>query len=66
MSAKSPMVLPQELRTKLGLGRDQKIKIVLSKKNGTVTTSPDVPLEKFRGTLKGMSTKGIREKRERM
>jgi len=64
VSSKSQIALPEELRTKLGLQRDQQI--TLSQKNGIVTIFPDIPLEKFRGILKGMSSKGIREKRERM
>ena len=64
VSPKYQIVIPREIRTRLRLKPGQRI--LLSERNGTITAIPDTPLETFRGILKGMSRRGLREKRERM
>ncbi len=64
VSPKYQIVIPQEIREKLGLRPGQRITLV--EREGVITAIPDQPLEKFRGILKGMSRRAVREKRERL
>ena len=63
ISPKFQIVIPKEIRKTLGLCQGQQM--MLSERDGIITAVPDRPLEKFRGILKGMSRKGLREKKER-
>jgi AbrB family looped-hinge helix DNA binding protein len=63
VSPKFQIVIPREIRERLGLRPGQKI--TLLEKEGIITAIPDQPLEKFRGILKGMDRRGLREKKER-
>lgn len=62
VSRKFQIVLPRQIRKKLGLRPGQNI--TLLERAGIITAIPDQPLEKFRGILKGMSRHGLREKKE--
>ena len=64
VSPKFQIVIPREIRERLGLRPGQRI--TLWEQDGIITAIPDQPLENFRGILKGMSRKGLREKRERI
>jgi len=64
VSPKFQIVIPREIRERLRLRPGQRI--TLLERDGIITAIPDQPLEKFRGILKGMSPKGLREKRERI
>lgn len=64
VSPKFQIVIPREIGKKLGLRPGQQI--TLFERDGIITAVPDQPLEKFRGTLKGMSHAGLREKQERI
>lgn len=64
LSPKFQIVIPRGIRERLRLRPGQQI--MLSEQDGIITAIPDRPLEKFRGILKGMSGKGLREKRERI
>ena len=64
VSAKFQIVIPREIREKLGLRPGQRI--TLLERDGIITAIPDQPLEKFRGILKGMSRGGLREKQKRL
>jgi AbrB family looped-hinge helix DNA binding protein len=64
VSPKFQIVIPREIRDRLGLRPGQKI--TLLERDGIITAIPDQPLKKFRGILKGMSSSGLREKRERL
>ena len=64
LSPKFQIVIPREIRKRLTLRPGQQM--MLSERDGIITAIPDRPLEKFRGILKGMSRKGLREKQERM
>lgn len=63
VSPKFQIVIPREIRERLGLRPGQKI--TLLEREGIITAIPDQPLEKFRGILKGMPRQGLREKKER-
>lgn len=63
VSPKFQIVIPREIRKRLGLRPGQKI--TLMEREGIITAIPDQPLEKFRGILTGMSGQGLREKKER-
>jgi AbrB family looped-hinge helix DNA binding protein len=64
VSPKFQIVIPREIRESLRLRPGQKI--TLLERDGIITAIPDQPIEKFRGILKGMSTTGLREKKERL
>jgi AbrB family looped-hinge helix DNA binding protein len=63
ISPKYQVVIPKEIREKLHLKSGQKMTVVL--KGGVVYLIPEKPLQSFRGFLKGMDTKDIREDEER-
>lgn len=64
VSPKFQIVIPRDIRKKLSLRPGQRI--TLSEQDGIITAIPDRPLGTFRGILKGMSRKGLREKQERI
>ncbi len=63
ISPKYQVVIPKDVREKLQLKSGQKMTVVV--KGGVVYLIPEKPLESFKGFLKGMNTKGIREDKER-
>ncbi len=64
ISHKFQIVIPREIRQRLRLRPGQQI--TLLERDGIITAIPDLPLEKFRGILKGMSCTELREKQERI
>ena len=64
ISPKFQIVIPREIRQRLRLRPGQQI--TLMERDGIITAIPDLPLEKFRGILKGMSRTELREKQERI
>lgn len=64
VSPKFQIVIPREIREKLRLRPGQKI--TLLERDGMITAIPDRPFESFRGILKGMTSTGLREKKERL
>ena len=64
ISPKFQIVIPREIRQRLRLRPGQQI--TLLERDGIITAIPDLPLEEFRGILKGMSRTELREKRERI
>ena len=64
LSPKFQIVIPREIRKKLSLRPGQPM--MLSEQDGIIRAIPDRPLETFRGILKGMPRKGLREKQERL
>ena len=64
ISPKFQIVIPREIRQRLRLRPGQQI--TLLERDGIITAIPDLPLEKFRGILKGMSRTELREKQERI
>lgn len=71
LSADYRIVIPREIREKLRLVPG--LLMMVSERGGLITIIPDqprekipdVPLEKSRGIVKGMSTTGLREKKDR-
>lgn len=63
ISPKYQVVIPKEIRREVPLVSGQVVQILA--KNGVITLVPDRPLSALRGFLKGMRTKGVREKRDR-
>lgn len=63
ISPKYQVVIPKEVREKLHLKSGQKMTVVV--KGGVVHLIPEKPLHLFKGFLKGMDTKDIREDVER-
>ena len=64
VSPKYQIVIPKEVREKLTLRKGQKM-VVLTK-GGLIVLMPDLPLKNYRGFLKGMDTRGLREKNDRL
>jgi len=63
VSPKFQVVIPKEIRNKLHLKSGQKMTVVT--KGGVIYFIPEKPLEAFRGFLKGMDTRNIREDEDR-
>jgi AbrB family looped-hinge helix DNA binding protein len=63
ISPKFQVVIPKEIREQLHLKSGQKMTVVV--KGGVVSLIPEKPLESFRGFLKGMNTKNIRDEKDR-
>ncbi len=63
ISPKYQVVIPKEVREKLKLKRGQKMVVVA--KGGVVHMIPEKPLEFFKGFLKGLDSKGLREDMDR-
>ncbi len=63
ISPKYQVVIPKDVREKLHLKSGQKMTVVT--KGGVVYLIPEKPVEAFKGFLKGMDTKDIREDTER-
>jgi AbrB family looped-hinge helix DNA binding protein len=64
ISSKFQIVIPKDIRDKLGLKPRQRFHVL--EKGRTIILVPEVPLSSLRGIAKGMNTTGIREKKERM
>ena len=54
------MVIPKEIREKLGLSPKQRLHVM--EKGGVITLVPELPLVSLKGALKGMSKTNLREK----
>lgn len=63
ISPKYQVVIPKDVREKLQLKSGQKMTVVT--KGGVVYLIPEKPLGSFRGFLKGMDAKNLREDEER-
>lgn len=64
VSPKFQIVIPREIRQRLGLRPGQRVTLI--ERAGVITAVPDQPARKFRGILKGMRRGGLREKAERL
>jgi len=64
ISPKFQIVIPKEVREKLHLSPHQRLQVV--EKGGVITLVPEVPLKNLKGSLKGMSKTGLREKQDRL
>lgn len=63
ISPKYQVVIPKDVREKLHLKSGQKMTVVV--KGGVVHMVPEKPVESFRGFVKGINTKGLREETDR-
>ncbi len=63
ISPKFQVVIPKEIREQLHLKSGQKMTVVV--KGGVVSLIPEKPVESFRGFLKGMDTRNVRDERDR-
>jgi len=63
ISPKYQVVIPKAVREKLRLKSGQKVTVIA--KGGVVYLVPEKPLESFKGFLKGMNTKDVREDTDR-
>lgn len=64
ISPKFQIVIPKAVRDTLHLVPSQCLQIV--DKGGVITLVPEVPLKSLKGTLKGMSKRDLREKKDRL
>jgi AbrB family looped-hinge helix DNA binding protein len=63
ISPKYQVVIPKHIREKLHLKSGQKMAVVT--KGGVIYFIPEKPLASFRGFLRGMDTRKIREEKDR-
>ena len=63
LSKNFQIVIPKEIREKLGLRSKQRLHVM--EKGGVITLVPELPLVSLKGGLKGMSTTDVREKKGR-
>jgi AbrB family looped-hinge helix DNA binding protein len=63
VSTKYQVVIPKEIREKVGLRTGQAVQIIV--KNGVMTLVPERKLSDLRGFLRGMDTRNVREKSDR-
>ena len=63
ISKKFQIVIPKEIRGKLGLRWKQRLHVM--EKGGVITLVPELPLVSLKGALKGMSKMDVREKKGR-
>jgi AbrB family looped-hinge helix DNA binding protein len=63
LSTKYRLVLPRGTRERLGLRPGMRITVL--DKGGIIFLVPERPLRAYRGIARGVSPKGLREKRDR-
>jgi len=64
LSSKFQVVIPQDVRMKLGLRKGQKIVVV--EKDGVVHLIPQRSIKEMRGFVKGLDTQGLRDEEDRI
>lgn len=62
VSPKYQVVIPKEAREKIHLKKGQKMIVIV--KGRVISLIPDRPLSELRGSAKGISLKGLREKKD--
>lgn len=63
VSSKYQVVIPKEVRNSAGVQVGQEFEVYA--KGAVITLVPDRPISSYKGFLKGMPTKGVREKKGR-
>ena len=63
LSSKFQVVIPQDVRKKLGLKPGQKIVVV--EKDGVVHLIPQRAIKQMRGFVKGLDTQNLRDEEDR-
>ncbi|HEY8713433.1 MAG: AbrB/MazE/SpoVT family DNA-binding domain-containing protein [Thermoanaerobaculia bacterium] len=64
VSPKYQVVIPKEIRKEVGIRPGQELQVVA--KGGTITLIPDRTIASMRGFVRGIRTKGFREKKDRV
>jgi AbrB family looped-hinge helix DNA binding protein len=64
ISSKFQIVIPREVREKLRLLSGQQLQVL--EKGGVISLVPHVPLKSLKGAAKGVTSAGIREKKDRV
>lgn len=64
VSSKFQIVIPKEIRLQVGLKMGDILRVV--GREGVISLVPERPLSELRGFVKGIRTKGLREKRDRL
>lgn len=64
VSPKYQIVIPKDVREKLTLHKGQKMRVMA--RGGIIVLFPEAPLKHYRGFLKGMDTRDIRDKKDRL
>ena len=64
ISSKFQVVIPKQVREKLRLTSGQRLQVL--EKGGVISLVPEVPLKSLKGAVKGLTSAGIREKKERI
>lgn len=63
VSPKYQVVIPKEIREGLSLRPGQDMQVI--RKGNVIMLVPDRPISAYRGILRGLSTEGFREKKDR-
>lgn len=64
VSPKYQVLIPKDVRKQINLKSGQKLQVVV--KNGIISLIPDRDIKEFRGFLKGMDNKEIRDEGNRI
>lgn len=64
ISPKYQVVIPKEAREQIRLKKGQKVIVIV--KNGIISLVPARPLTELKGFAKGVTSHGLREKKERI
>lgn len=64
VSAKFQIVIPKEVRSEVPIHKGQRLQVVA--KGDVISLVPERPLAQLRGLMRGASTAGVREKRDRV
>jgi AbrB family looped-hinge helix DNA binding protein len=64
ISSKFQVVIPRQVRQKLRLLCGQRLQVL--EKDGVISLVPEVPLKSLKGAAKGVTSAGIREKKDRV
>jgi AbrB family looped-hinge helix DNA binding protein len=64
VSSKYQIVIPKEIRSKIDLEKGQILQVIV--RDGVITLIPDRPLSDLRGFVKGMDSRGLRDKEDRL
>jgi AbrB family looped-hinge helix DNA binding protein len=64
VSPKYQVVIPREIREEVGIRPGQELQVVA--KGGTITLIPDRSIASMRGFVRGIKTRGFREKKDRV
>ena len=64
VSSKYQIVIPKEIRSKIDLEKGQILQVIV--RDGVITLIPDRPLSDLRGFVKGIDSRELRDKEDRL